>query len=328
MSTTADESLLRSAAEPRVANISIDFESIHYYSKTLGLSHPDQDRDYDRIVDRFLDLFAELGVAATFFIVGDDIRLNKLSPSMLRRMVAAGHELANHTMTHPFNLSHLPRARKEEEVVCAGRLIEDATGQRVVGFRAPCLDVDEDIVDIIEAHGYWYESSVLPFYFKQLQELAYGVLTRGQFRSTGAWQNSFASGEPYVPAQGLLHKRGSRAITEVPIATVPFVRFPFYSTIHFALGKAVFDASYALLRRRRKAFTYELHSIDLAGCAEDGLQTLYPGIERHPCLKHSVRHNTGFLRYVIGRFQQDYPLKTMREMVGGWRGHASLSAAR
>jgi len=328
LSTTADESLLRSAAEPRAANISIDFESIHYYSKTLGLSHPDQDRDYDRIVDRFLDLFAELGVAATFFIVGDDIRLNKLSPSTLRRMVAAGHELANHTMTHPFNLSHLPRARKEEEVVCTGRLIEDATGQRVVGFRAPCLDVDEDIVDIIEAHGYWYESSVLPFYFKQLQELAYGVLTRGQFRSTGAWQNSFASGEPYVPAQGALHKRGSRAITEVPIATVPFVRFPFYSTIHFALGKAVFDASYALLRRRRKVFTYELHSIDLAGCAEDGLQTLYPGIERHPCLKHTVRHNTDFLRYVIGRFQQDYPLKTMREMVGGWRGHASLSAAR
>jgi peptidoglycan/xylan/chitin deacetylase (PgdA/CDA1 family) len=114
LSTTADESLLRSAAEPRVANISIDFESIHYYSKTLGLGHPDRDRDYGRIVDRFLDLFAELGVAATFFIVGDDIRLNKLSPSMLRRMVAAGHELANHTMTHPFNLSHLPRARKEE----------------------------------------------------------------------------------------------------------------------------------------------------------------------------------------------------------------------
>src|SRR5207344_2018013 len=59
----------------RIANISIDFESIYYYSETLGLNHPDRDRDYERIVDRFLELFEELGVAATFFMVGEDIRL-------------------------------------------------------------------------------------------------------------------------------------------------------------------------------------------------------------------------------------------------------------
>jgi peptidoglycan-N-acetylglucosamine deacetylase len=314
-------------AAPRAANISIDFESIYYYSETLGLGHPDRDSGFERIVERFLDLFAELDVAATFFIVGDDIRLNKLPGPLLRRMAAAGHELANHTMSHPFNLSRLPRARKEEEVLGAGRIIEDATGQRVVGFRAPCLDVDEEIVEIIEAHGYTYESSVLPFYFKQVQELAYGLLTRGQFRSTGAWQNSFASGDPYVPAQGGLHRRGSRGIVEVPIATVPFVRFPFYSTIHFAFGRAVFDASYALLRRSRRFFTYELHSIDLAGCDEDGLEARYPGIGRHPCLKHSVGANTEFLRYVIGRFRQDYVLSTLRDMVDGWRRDAGLPAA-
>jgi hypothetical protein len=314
-------------AVARAANISVDFESIHYYSKTLGFDYPDSDEDFERIVDRFLELFAELGVAATFFIVGHDIRLNKLTPPALRRMAAAGHELANHTMTHPFNLSSLPRARKQDEVLAAGKLIEDATGQRVVGFRAPCLDVDEELVDILETNGYAYESSVLPFYLKQLQELAYGLITRGRFRSTGAWQNSFASADPYVPAAGRLHRRGSRSITEVPIATVPFVRFPFYSTIHFAFGRRVFDASYALVRRSRRCFTYELHSIDLAGCVEDGLSRRYPGIERHPCLRQSLRENTSFLRYAIGRFREDYPLKTLRDMVGGWRSRADLPAA-
>jgi peptidoglycan-N-acetylglucosamine deacetylase len=330
VSAPADDTQRR-AAEPRAANISVDFESIYYYSETLGLGHPDRDAGFERIVERFLDLFAELNVAATFFIVGDDIRSNKLPAPMLRRMVAAGHELANHTMTHPFNLSHLPRARKEEEVAGTARLIEDATGQRVVGFRAPCLDVDEEIVEIIEAHGYAYESSVLPFYLKQMQEVAYGLITRGQFRSTGAWQNSFASGDPYVPARDRLHRRAfrqpSRRLIEVPIATVPFVRFPFYSTIHFAFGRAVFDASYAIVRRMRRWFTYELHSIDLAGCAEDGLQARYPGIQGHPCLRQSVVENAGFLRYAIRRFQEDYPLKTMRDLVDGWRQHANLPAA-
>ena len=311
----------------KVANISIDFESLWYYSETLGLNHPDRDRDYDRIVDRFLDLFAEMGVRATFFMVGDDIRSKKISPEALNRMVAAGHELANHTMTHPFNLSKLPLAQKEAEIVGTGRLIEAATGQQVVGFRSPCLDIDEETMEILERHGYWYESSVLPFYLKQLQELVYGLLCHGRFRRTGNWQNSFASGEPYRPARGHMHRRGARTITEVPIATVPILRVPFYSTVHFALGRKSFDASYALLRRGRAQFTYELHSIDLADFEGDGLGERYPGIDRHPCLKQPASENRQFLVYAIRRFQQDYTLTTMREMVGALRSDAHLLLA-
>lgn len=311
----------------KLANISVDFESLYHYSVTLGLPHPDRDSDYDRIVDRFLDLFAETGVRATFFMVGDDVRSKKLAPDVLRRMVAAGHELANHTMTHPHNLSRHSRSRKEEEILATGRLLESITGQRVVGFRAPCLDVDEDIVDILERHGYWYESSVLPFYLKQVQQFGYGLITRGQFRSTGAWQNSFAPGIPYSPRTGKLHRRGSRAITEIPIATVPIVRLPFYSTIHFALGRASFDASYSLVRRGRSQFTYELHSIDLADCEEDGLRQRYPGIDRHPCLKRPAAENRKFLVYAIKRFQADYTLTTMREMVETLRPDANLLLA-
>jgi peptidoglycan-N-acetylglucosamine deacetylase len=311
----------------KLANISVDFESLYHYSVTLGLAHPDRDRDYDRIVDRFLDLFAETGVRATFFMVGDDVRSKKLAPEVLRRMVAAGHELANHTMTHPHNLSRLSRSRKEDEILATGRLLESVTGQPVVGFRAPCLDVDEEVVDILERNGYWYESSVLPFYLKQVQQFAYGLITRGQFRNTGAWQNGFAPGNPYAPRAGKLHRRGSRAITEIPIATVPIVRFPFYSTIHFALGRASFDASYSLVRRGRSQFTYELHSIDLADCDDDGLRQRYPGIHRHPCLKRPAAENRKFLAYAIGRFQADYTLTTMREMVETLRPDANLLLA-
>ena len=36
----------------KLANISIDFESLYHYSVTLGLKHPDRDRDYDRLLVR------------------------------------------------------------------------------------------------------------------------------------------------------------------------------------------------------------------------------------------------------------------------------------
>ena len=108
---------------------------------------------------------------------------------------------------------------------------------------------------------------------------------------------------------------------------MPFLRLPFYSTIHFALGRKSFDASYALVRRGLSHFTYELHSIDLADCGPDGLSDRYPGIERHPCLRRPASENRAFLAYAIRRFQHDYTLTTMREMVGALRPDANLLLA-
>lgn len=296
----------------KLANVSIDFESIYYYVDTMGLPHADQDKDYHRVVHRYLDLFAQTGVKATFFLVGNDIRSGKLDPPVLREMAAAGHELANHTMTHPHNLSYLSRERKEQEIVSNQRLIEDITGQRVVGFRAPCFDVDEVILDILLDQGYSYDSSVYPCYLKQVQELGYYLLCRGKYRSSGNWRYSFAPGDPYRPDSSL-HRRGTKDILEIPIAMTPYLRLPFYSTVHFALGEGFLNFCYAALRSRR-AFTYELHSIDLADYEGDRLGELYPGIERHPSMKHSLQAKTAMLRQAFMRFHRDYQLVTMKDM--------------
>ena len=45
-----------------------------------------------------LDVLADRGVTATFFVVGDNARRH---PSLIRRMVAEGHGVASHSMTHP-----------------------------------------------------------------------------------------------------------------------------------------------------------------------------------------------------------------------------------
>ena len=47
---------------------------------------------------RILDALRERGITITFFLTGRWIRDN---PDLVRRMVADGHELANHTMNHP-----------------------------------------------------------------------------------------------------------------------------------------------------------------------------------------------------------------------------------
>lgn len=310
----------------RCASISVDFESMYYYAETLGLPHPDRDEPYDRIVRRFLKFFASLDVRATFFLVGRDIETGKLSPALLREIAGAGHELANHTLSHPYNFASLDRPRKLEEILGLQRLVESATGQRVVGFRAPCFDIDETILTVLREQGYSYDSSVYPCSLKSLQELGYALMCRGKFRNTGSWKNAFAPGIPYRP--GLrLQRRGDGDLVEVLIATTPGLRLPFYSTIHFALNNAAFDALYAMLRLRRPFFTYELHSIDLADRDEDQLGVRYPGIERHPCMRRPWREKAELLRYMVARFRENYELVTMRELVERMKTHESLLVA-
>ncbi len=71
-----------------------------------------------------LDALAELHVKATFFVLGAEVDKH---PALVRRMVAEGHELGNHTYTHRY----LPLARSKnvmKELAATDRAIAQATG--------------------------------------------------------------------------------------------------------------------------------------------------------------------------------------------------------
>ena len=81
----------------------------------------------------FLDLLARYDIRGTFFVCGRNV---ERLPSIARRAVHAGHQIANHTDSHPLLLG-LPPSRVREEVSRAQRIIEDRVGLRPSMFRAP-----------------------------------------------------------------------------------------------------------------------------------------------------------------------------------------------
>src|SRR5262249_35721846 len=82
---------------------------------------------------QILDILKREGVPATFFI----IRKNGQSyPDLVRRIVNEGHELGNHTFTHP-NLGEIPSGLTELELNATQRLIESETGRSTILFRPP-----------------------------------------------------------------------------------------------------------------------------------------------------------------------------------------------
>ncbi len=82
---------------------------------------------------KLLDILARERVKATFFVVG---RLVDQYPEIAQRIVREGHEIANHTWSHP-NLSKMSDAAVEREVVRTSDAIYKATGVRTINMRPP-----------------------------------------------------------------------------------------------------------------------------------------------------------------------------------------------
>lgn len=82
---------------------------------------------------RLLDMLAARGIKATFFTVGTNVARN---PNIMRRIVADGHEIANHTWTHPF-LSRLSDAAVRSELQRSHDALTSITGIAPRMYRPP-----------------------------------------------------------------------------------------------------------------------------------------------------------------------------------------------
>ena len=114
-----------------------------------------------RNVERLLDLFSERGAHATFFTLG---WVAERYPALVRRIVADGHELASHGYAH-LRASDQSRDEFQQDVRRAKALLEDLSGTRVQGYRAPSFSIGESnpwAFDVLLDAGYRYSSSVYP----------------------------------------------------------------------------------------------------------------------------------------------------------------------
>lgn len=96
---------------------------------------------------QILDILKQKGVKATFFIVGENGEAN---PSLVKQIVGEGHDLGNHSYTHP-NLGEVPSRITELELNTTQRLIESLTGRSTRLFRAPYVgDAEPRTPDEVE----------------------------------------------------------------------------------------------------------------------------------------------------------------------------------
>ncbi|MGZ3476680.1 MAG: glycosyltransferase [Polyangiales bacterium] len=89
-----------------------------------------------------LAILREEAVKATFFAVGSRAERD---PELLRRLVAEGHEVGNHSFSHP-DLGKITDQRADFEINSMNRLVEALTGKGTVLFRPPFRSDDRPTV--------------------------------------------------------------------------------------------------------------------------------------------------------------------------------------
>jgi cellulose synthase/poly-beta-1,6-N-acetylglucosamine synthase-like glycosyltransferase/peptidoglycan/xylan/chitin deacetylase (PgdA/CDA1 family) len=82
---------------------------------------------------KILDILKEKGVKATFFIIGENGEAN---PRLVQRILAEGHEIGNHTFTHP-NIAQASAEGARIELNATQRLVQALTGRSIRLFRPP-----------------------------------------------------------------------------------------------------------------------------------------------------------------------------------------------
>ncbi|MBK7363907.1 MAG: DUF3473 domain-containing protein [Nitrosomonas sp.] len=115
----------------------------------------------ERNIDRILSLLEKKGINATFFTLG---WIAKRYPSMVRRIVENGHELASHGCDHN-RVTELGSNEFYKDIADSKKILEDISGFPVIGYRAPSFSINKQnywALSLLEEAGYLYSSSIYP----------------------------------------------------------------------------------------------------------------------------------------------------------------------
>lgn len=259
-------------------------------------SWPQREPRVERNTERLLELLGERGIRGTFFVLG---WIAERHPRLIRRIAAAGHEIASHGYSHRLIYTQSPGEFREETLRAKG-LLQELSAAPVVGYRAASFSITRRslwALDVLIDAGFLYDSSVFP-----IRHDRYGI--------PGA-----------APAPGPLVAPSGRTLVEFPLATARLwgVRIPVSGGGYFRL------LPYPLIERglrhinerEQRPFVFYLHPWEI----DPGQPRVRVGwLSR-------VRHYTNLHRCEtrLHRLLDEFRFASVREVLDaqGFRVHAA-----
>jgi peptidoglycan/xylan/chitin deacetylase (PgdA/CDA1 family) len=225
-----------------------------------------------------LNCLKETNTKVTFNILGE---VAQWYPELVRQIAQEGHEIACHGMHHR-DLTLTSRRQFSQELAQARQLLEELSGRRVVGFRAPNLVVTDWLPGLLIEQGFTWDSSVCP------------AGNFGKFKG-----HSHAPTQPYWVSPNSLFRRGGGSLVEIPVSVFPILKLPGGTSIStrilgWAWSRITLDASL------KSGFaSYYMHPYEFN--AHQGLKGMH--MRERIFLRRTGDYMKLVLRKILGRYQ-------------------------
>jgi peptidoglycan/xylan/chitin deacetylase (PgdA/CDA1 family) len=265
----------------KLCALSVDLDEIPCYHAIHGLPMPEGPSAhavYARAVPRLQEVFADLLVPCTFFVIGRDLD-DEVARARCAGLAAAGHELANHTQNHRYDLTRLDVDTVRREVRDARDAIARVQGFAPSGFRAPGYTITDSVFDVLAEEEVFYDSSVFPCPAYWAAKATKIGLIRTQGRESRSIVDRptvlLAPADPYVAGRPYWRPAAHNgAVIELPIGVTRGARLPYIGTSIMAAGPSRVRLLTAQIAGR-PLVNLELHGIDVLD-ETDGLEALRP----------------------------------------------------
>ncbi|MFD1514360.1 polysaccharide deacetylase family protein [Halomarina rubra] len=240
-------------------------------------------------ISRLVQLFDDEDIDTSWYIPGHTIETFR---DEVDEVAAGGHEIGVHGYSHE-NPTDLAREQEDAIIEASMDLIEDVTGEQPVGHRASWWEYSENTPELVEKHGFLYDSSLMETQFEPTWMRIGDSWEKIDYdQSPETWM------EPY-------HYGEETDVVEIPISwyrdDIPpmlFVKQPNYHAGYkdpAMMYEQYYKRQFDFLCDRREAGVYTL--------------TIHPDLHGLP---HMIDHLEEFIQYV--KSQGDAEFKTLEEI--------------
>ena len=300
--------------EKPICSISLDLDNQWSYLKIHGDNGWQSFPSYlDIFVPHVLEILDELKLKITFFVVGQDVALDK-NKHAFEMINDRKHEFGNHSFSHESWLHLYSKDKIQEEIVKTNDVICKITNTTPIGFRGPGFSWSSDLLKVLYKNNFIYDASTLPTFIGPFARAYYfktADLNEEEKKTRSGLFGSFMDG--FKPLKPYLWKLNSEdSLLEIPVSTIPLIKIPFHLSYLIYLSRFsknimnfYLQTAIKMCKLMKVSPSFLLHPLDLIGGDKIKELIFFPGMNLNSSKKLEIFFS------VIREFQKNFWLVNM-----------------
>ncbi|WP_022851597.1 polysaccharide deacetylase family protein [Limisalsivibrio acetivorans] len=236
------------------AAININYDSL---AEVYGFPENYEDPSYGVVQERFLRFAQDYGFKYSTYLIDKDGEYN-FSRKGMKLYAEEGHEIGNHTWSHPLSLGSLSYDRVKDEIEKSHKALFEITGVEPKGFIAPGWSNSSRVQSVLKEMSYSYDTSSFPTL------LLYPSIAKMLLNHFGSptFKNILMRKDWFNPLLGRRAPFVKDGLVTMPLPTAKF-RMACWHTTAFVFGWKRHEALLRDCLKRYKYFYYLVHPADL-----------------------------------------------------------------